>query len=73
MAVLLCMATFAFHQERLGLGLLGLGLLTFCLVIALHARFLQLAGADAEFDPAPVTGVAKTEAIGRLTGLYRLG
>jgi hypothetical protein len=37
------------------------------------ARFLQLAGADAEFDPAPVTGVAKTEAIGRLTGLYRLG
>jgi len=37
------------------------------------ARFLQLAAADNAFDPQPVTGVSKAEAIARITTLYDLG
>lgn len=42
-AVVLSVGTFALHQVELGQGLLGLGLLMFCLVVALHARFLHKA------------------------------
>jgi PAS domain S-box-containing protein len=42
-AVVLSVGTFALHQVELGQGLLGLGVLMFCLVVALHARFLLLA------------------------------
>jgi hypothetical protein len=36
------------------------------------ARFLQLVAADNAFDPQAVTGVAKAEAIARITTLYGL-
>jgi PAS domain S-box-containing protein len=42
-AIVLSVGTFALHQVELGQGLLGLGLLMFCLVVALHARFLHRA------------------------------
>jgi PAS domain S-box-containing protein len=42
-AVVLSIATFSLHQVALGQGLLGVGLLMFCLVVALHVRFLHVA------------------------------
>ena len=42
-AVVLSIATFALHRVALGQELLGVGLLMFCLVVALHARFLNVA------------------------------
>jgi PAS domain S-box-containing protein len=42
-AVVLSVASFALHEVGLGQGLLGLGLLMFCLVVVLHGRFLYLA------------------------------